>query len=100
MSSPVAPPSPQVRWNEWPSDTSQSSGARNARRLQECRIDPHHVDPIIEVLTKLTLSHHLVEIAMSGKYKAGAQGNEPAASQPAKFALLQNPEQLHLSGEA
>ena len=47
---------------------------------QRWSINPHNIDPVVEILTESTLSHHLLEISMCGKDQTRTQRDEPIAS--------------------
>ena len=75
------------------SASSPMSSPRSRKRRQ---IDPHDVDAIVQVLAKLLLADHLVQVAGRGGHDPHVDVDLLAAADAANLALLQRAQQLGL----
>ena len=60
------------------------------------QIDPHHVDPVVEITAKLATLHHLVDVAGSRGHHADVDGVFLAGAHPTHPPLLEHAEQFGL----
>ena len=60
------------------------------------QIDPHHVDPVVEITAELATFHHLVDVAGGRGHHADVDGVFLAGAHPPHPSLLEHAEQFGL----
>ena len=59
-------------------------------------LDREYIQPVVEIVAKQTLRHHLFQIPVRCCYQTEVCANRSTASESLKFVLLQSPQEFRL----